>query len=387
MTKQWMIFCILTLLAFVGYTRWVQAVTLQNCLVQGKVRKSCLDEPGGCGEYVCVDDIGSPNIPCDTCAFVGANPNCSADPQCGRCVTHCGHNSPGSSSSSGSSGGGIPTGTPAVFVGSSSGAIRIIDPLNDDKLVMEGVSQKLKKPDDTNLDTLTAGVLGNPGTLTWEFAGFVFPNGNQDVSVEVHTPSPWPQANSFWGEKTIKLTADDGTVDTADDAVVEIEVKVFFDPRIPIGQAPAWYVYYNDTVVDGLSDLTYNQYLAVSSLAMLSSNGEGATDVDTGEMWIGPQAFVLGGSAHVAEVVIHEKKHSELILGCLGAPASDDSDGDKVLNSVEIANNLDPHNPDTHGIGGAYPDNEWLAIQANANYQSIYHATKDWAKDDNNINW
>ena len=121
MTKKWMIFCILTLLAFVGYTRWVQGQILTNCKVEDGNFKLICDCYPACTTRFCSD--GTEQY-CDTCREAGVDTECTRTPP--RCTIHCSHGpSSGSGSGPGSNEPGPVDGDYGA-VGSSSGTYQIL---------------------------------------------------------------------------------------------------------------------------------------------------------------------------------------------------------------------------------------------------------------------
>ena len=124
----------------------------------------------------------------------------------------------------------------------------------------------------------------------------------------------------------------------------------------------------------------------------------------------------------MASVVLHEKRHQELILSLNserdalqaifdeqwgeddGTPEWEDaaidldtalgdldSDSDHILDSEEPGLGLDPTTPDTHSLGYAHDaDNEHLALQAGNDEDMIDDIVQeglDWSKREFNSNW
>ena len=136
--------------------------------------------------------------------------------------------------------------------------VSITAPTNDEKLVMEGTGENLKKSDSSELTAFTASPSnGTDDNLCWTFNGFDFSEGATDVSVVVHTPATWSDNNSFWGPKPISLKYKDGIEGATGDCEDKIKVKLFYDPLVKIANVPAWFKYWQDGALKELTDFTY----------------------------------------------------------------------------------------------------------------------------------
>ena len=258
---------------------------------------------------------------------------------------------------------------------------------------------------------------GNNAELQWTFPECTFPSGNTGTSVAANTPSTWPADNSsFFGESEITLEYDPdfSTEGTAGDCSKTVAVKVFFDPTAMITvDEPAWFRYFGDGVIDGLSDMSFNKNMV--------STRAGETVWFTGSMSIGPLAYSSSSTLlFTARVVAHEHKHSELInelnavsnpiynafweewgvsdgsaewiaaeAACSAATQALDSDGDLILDSKEAgygttlvysSPGCQYSGPDDRG------DNGYLARQAELNAASLIDRTNDWSDRNDNPN-